>query len=101
MQPQGIYYIKEGTLEASVSDPINGKERKVGNLSSGELVGEMSYLDEHPRSATVTAVLRSVLVEIPEKNFRDTVNSQPPWFRTLVKVLVTRLRNTNSKSFHI
>jgi NTE family protein len=101
MEPKGIYYIKEGVLAAFVTDPISGKERKVGNLSTGEIVGEMSYLVVSPRCATVRAVSKSLLVEIPEKSFNDTIEKQPPWLRTLIKTLVSRLRNTNSKVFKI
>ena len=101
MEPKGIYYIKEGVLEAIVTDPISGKERKVGNLTAGELVGEMSYLDDHPRCATIKSVSKSILVEIPKDSFNETLEKQPPWLKTLIKTLASRLRQTNAKVFKV
>jgi len=100
-QPQGIYFIKEGVLEASVEDPISGKERKVGNLKKGELVGEMSYLDGQPRCASIKAISKVVLIEIPNENFNQTLEGQPAWLQVLIKTLATRLRSTNAKVFKV
>jgi CRP-like cAMP-binding protein len=100
-EAKGIYYVKEGALAASVLDMKTNIRVKIGNIGPGEVVGEMSYIDQNPRSATVTAMVKSILVEIPEEKFHETVNNQPPWFRTLIKTLVVRLRSSNNKHLKI
>ena len=56
-----LYLILEGTF--SVSDDTRGG-REVTRLGAGEIVGEMSFVDAHPPSATVTAVDDGVVLAL-------------------------------------
>jgi CRP-like cAMP-binding protein len=76
---------------------MNADENNViiGEVSPGELVGEMSFLDSLPRSASVRAKVDSEVLVIPHKKFIDTVDGQPRWFRSLMQTLSQRLRESN------
>ena len=39
----------------------------------GQIVGEISFLDEKPRTASVSANVDSTLIEIPRDNFLKTL----------------------------
>jgi CRP-like cAMP-binding protein len=56
------YLIEEGTVEIFVMD--QGKEFRLGLMGKGEMFGEVSLIDFRPRTATVRAVERTVLVPI-------------------------------------
>ncbi len=90
-----MYWVVEGTLEVSRNQ--EGKDVVLGTINQHELVGEMSFLDDKPRSATVTAAEECRLLPIPNGKFSEVLNSQPRWFKSLVKVLSDRLRATNLK----
>ena len=67
----------------------------IGEVLPGELVGEMSFLDNLPRSASVRALEDSEVLVIPHTKFIDVLEGQPRWFRSLMQTLSQRLRNTN------
>jgi len=90
-----MYYLSKGTL-AVLKRKGNG-EQQIGTIYSGELVGEMSFLDTSPRSASIKAVVESELTIIPHSKIEVLLQKQPPWFRALIKTLLERLRKTNTK----
>jgi CRP/FNR family transcriptional regulator, cyclic AMP receptor protein len=89
-----MYWVLEGTF---VITKLNheGQNVIIGEVHPGELVGEMSFLDELPRSASVRAKVDSEVLVIPHKKFVDVLDHQPRWFRSLMRTLSQRLRNAN------
>ena len=69
----------------------------IGKVYPGELVGEMSFLDNLPRSASVRAIEDSEILVIPHKKFIDVLDHQPRWFRSLMQTMSQRLRAANKK----
>ncbi len=90
-----MYWLQSGQLV--VTKRRTNEDVVLGHISTGELVGEMSFLDGEPRSATVKAVTECELVEIPREVFEKTFHSQPTWFQGLVKTLTERLRKANAR----
>jgi CRP-like cAMP-binding protein len=64
---------------------------------AGELVGEMSFLDGHPRSASVKAITECTLVVVPHEKFTALIQSHPKWFKALINTLLDRLRKANAR----
>jgi CRP/FNR family cyclic AMP-dependent transcriptional regulator len=87
----GFFVIADG--EAKVT--INGRTRT--KLGSGDFFGEISLLDEGPRSATVTAVTPMSLYGITAWNFRQLVAKHPSLARRLLKVMADRLRRSSKE----
>jgi CRP/FNR family cyclic AMP-dependent transcriptional regulator len=61
------------------------------------LVGEISFLDQEPRSATVKALTECELIQIPQETIDGIFKSQPKWLEILVKTLAERLRKANAR----
>src|SRR5262249_23493835 len=59
-------------------------------LGAGETFGEMSMIDEKPRSATVTAITATVVSEIRRDDFFTSLQTNPQVALTLLKVLFER-----------
>jgi len=90
-----MYYLKDGTM---VVYKVKGdQEKEIGHIYSGELVGEMSFLDKSPRCASVKALSECRLVVIPSEKFEHTLASLPTWYRALVNTLLDRLRRANAR----
>jgi CRP/FNR family cyclic AMP-dependent transcriptional regulator len=70
----------------------------VAQLRSGELVGEMSFVDARPPSASVVSVDPSVVLAIPraalEKKLQQDVAFAARFYRSLAVFLSDRLRTT-------
>lgn len=90
-----MYYLQSGTL--TVLKRKGDSQQTLGTISAGELVGEMSFLDKQPRSATVKAVTESVLIVIPHEKLESTLESLPKWFTALQNTLLDRLRKANAR----
>ncbi len=90
-----MYWVVSGRLEAYKDD--NGKNVSLGVITTGELVGEMSFIDHKERSAYVKAIEDSEVLVIPCSKFTKVLEAQPQWFKNLVKNLSLRLRETNKK----
>lgn len=89
-----MYWVLSGKF---VVNKMNDDNQKIliGEVIPGELVGEMSFLDNLPRSASVRAMEDSEVLVIPHKKFIDVLEGQPRWFRSLMQTLSQRLRNAN------
>src|SRR5262249_62393532 len=79
-----------------VSKALVGKNAQLAYLGAGETFGEMSMIDEKPRSATVTAVTETVVSEIRRDDFFHSFQSDPQVALTLLKVLFERLREAQA-----
>lgn len=93
-----LYIVISGTLIVSV-EAIGGKT--VAKLSSGEVVGEMSFVDERPPSATVKAAEHSLVLSIPRQKLADKLQQDvgfaSRFYRALAIFLSDRLRGTVSR----
>lgn len=90
-----MYYLQSGTL--AVFKRKGDQEHQIGTIISGELVGEMSFLDKNPRSASVKAMSEAVLVVIPVDKLEHTLETLPKWFSALLNTLTERLRKANAR----
>jgi CRP/FNR family transcriptional regulator, cyclic AMP receptor protein len=90
-----MYYLQSGTL--GIFKIKGNVEQQIGTIYSGEVVGEMSFLDKEPRSASVKAISDCTLTQIPVEKFERTLTTLPAWYKALVNTLLDRLRKANSR----
>jgi CRP-like cAMP-binding protein len=68
-------------------------ERLLETLAAGEFFGEMSLLDQSPRSATARAKTDCRIVTIDEKRFGFMVQQTPFFALEMLRTLAKRLRH--------
>ena len=88
-----MYFLKSGKLK--VTRNLDDKEVVLGNVTPGELVGEISFFDKNPRTATVVADEDSELAVIPADKFKTIFDELPSWYQVLTNTLIKRVRNVN------
>ncbi len=84
-----FYVVAEGMAEAKI------RGRKVGAIPAGSFFGELSLLDQGPRTATVTAELPTRLIVITAKNFGKVLDEMPAISLKMMKGLATRIRKAD------
>ena len=91
-----VYFVLTGSLKVVVSDE-DGREVILSILGQGELFGEMGIFGEHPRSASVVAVVPADLVMVAKNDFRQVLedNFEIAW--RIMCNLADRLRNADRK----
>lgn len=90
----GCYRIDEGLLKVTMVSR-SGSERILAFFGPGAIVGELSMIDGLPRSASVVAVRDSKLSFLSRAAFEAFAQAHPDVYKSLVKLLATRLRETD------
>jgi CRP/FNR family transcriptional regulator, cyclic AMP receptor protein len=80
------FVIAEGQAKATM------RGRGTAKLGPGSFFGEMSLLDQRPRSATVTAETDMRLLVLGSREFGSLVAEVPSVARRIMRVLAERLR---------
>lgn len=94
----GLYVITAGTVHITKETDPDRAEIDLGTAGPGNVLGEMSLLDDLPRSATVTAVDDVTALLLPVWEFRATLRNQPNIALRLLTTLSRRLRKAESLS---
>jgi CRP/FNR family transcriptional regulator, cyclic AMP receptor protein len=100
----GTDIVREGTyghdfyliLEGAATVRRNG--RKVAELGPGSYFGELSLLDNGPRSATITANGETELAVIGQREFMGVLDQVPAVSRKLLVTMASRLREADTKA---
>jgi len=97
-QGDNLFYICRGRVE--INKGLENDETPFAQLSvlhPGEFFGEMSIINDEPRSATVVALDDVELLVIPKDVFINITFSHPVVMFNLIRTLSGRLRETNDK----
>jgi CRP-like cAMP-binding protein len=92
---KSMFWVQKGQLV--VTKKRLHEDVVLGHVMAGELVGEISFLDLEPRSATVKALVYCELLEIPQDAIESVFKTQPKWLEILVMTLAERLRKANAR----
>lgn len=87
----GVYILKTGICQV-YSLEQDGKEFIFTQLHSGEVVGEMSCLDNQPSSANVKAITNCEIHFIEKEKFVNFFIKNPNFAINLTKIIINRLR---------
>jgi CRP/FNR family cyclic AMP-dependent transcriptional regulator len=90
---ESLYFLLDGHMNVSVRGVGT-----VANLSSGEIMGEISLIDSRPPSATVIADGDCVVLDIARDDLNVRLNADPAFAARFYKAVATflsdRLRGT-------
>jgi CRP-like cAMP-binding protein len=103
--PKGTVLMREGEIGKSaflvlegrllVERNIHGENIIIAEVLSRDLVGEMAILDNEPRSATVTAIEDSLLIEFDKHRIKSIIRRSPDIAEVILKLLSHKLRTTH------
>jgi CRP-like cAMP-binding protein len=88
------FIIEKGSVE--ITKQMGGKQVRLATLGVGETIGEMSMIDDQPRSATATAVEPTEVTEIHHDGFYEALQTDPEVTLLVLKALFERLREANA-----
>src|SRR6516165_7094288 len=91
----GCYRVEDGLLKVTMVSR-SGAERILQFLGPSAIVGELSIIDGLPRSATVAAVRDATLSWLSRAEFEAFAEEYPEVYKSLVKLLAHRLRETDT-----
>jgi len=88
-----LYLIRKGKVEI-LKRNSSGEDKVLATLLPGESLGEMSLVDNLPRTATARVATESVLLVMTKKSFNTLLEKYPPLG---VKILLQFLKTANER----
>jgi CRP/FNR family transcriptional regulator/CRP/FNR family cyclic AMP-dependent transcriptional regulator len=95
-QGDTLFVIQRGRVKVSIVSE-DGREVILSSLGPGDFFGDMSLLDDKPRSANVTATEETELLMLRRADFIRMIHNFPKIAIKLLAVLAGRLRKTDRK----
>jgi CRP-like cAMP-binding protein len=94
--PSGcLFIIQQGSVavqKKTIKGPV-----EIAKLEPGEVLGELSFFDRRPRSATAVAVKDSVLMVIDFESLDKVYATVPSYIKSIMAAVARRLRRANER----
>lgn len=91
-----VRFVVSGTVRVIVRIAV-GKEVILGEMGDGSFFGEISAIDDSPRSANVTTLTRSKICTMPAAVFRQVLYEVPEVAMKIMVMFAQRVRSLNMR----
>lgn len=94
-QSKNLYFLKQGVIRIF-------KRKAEGNIEietirNGQVIGELSFFDGQPRSASAEALTSCELIEMSRTALDEALTKFPEWLVSLTRTVSIRLRAANNR----
>ncbi|MDR3607304.1 MAG: cyclic nucleotide-binding domain-containing protein [Oligoflexia bacterium] len=93
--PQAMYLIKKGAV--SIRKAKKRGQIEIARIFSNEVIGELSFFDKRPRSATAVALTDIEALEIRFDCLEKVYAGIPDYFKTIISSVAERLRRADNQ----
>lgn len=94
-----LYLLVSGRLRTYIRDET-GAQRFMGDITRGEIVGEISLYTDEPRMASVIAIRDSVLVRLAKAEFDELLATNAQLSMALTRQAIRRLKAHRASQPH-
>lgn len=91
------FVIEKGRVEILI-EKDKGLIQSLGTRGAGSIIGEMSLIDNEPRTATVKALEECTLLEITRNDFDRRLKNSDPIINAITQIILTRYRDIITKA---
>lgn len=92
---RAMYLVRGGVLR--IFKKKGDAQIEIDTIHTGQIVGELAFLDGNPRSASAEALAECELSEISGPTFLAVLDRMPDWLKIMLKTIVGRLRTASTK----
>lgn len=90
-----MYVIKSGRI--AITKAKGSGEIILAEKAGGEMLGEMAFFDNKPRSAGAKALLEAEVIALPFASLHAQFKTFPEWLKAMVKTINGQLRDANTR----
>ena len=90
-----LYILSSGVLEVSVK--AENEKIVVSEITSPEILGEISFLNGSPRTATVSAKTDVEMFILSYETVQQEISEIPTWFRMVLLAFTNRMKSCDLK----
>ncbi len=91
----GLFVLTSGRVR--VTQNRQGEVYDLGVLEHGQVFGELSLLDDLPRTASIAAIEPSTVIIVPIWDFRAALRENPSMALSLLSTLSQRIRRIEAQ----
>lgn len=88
-----LYLIQKGTI--AIRKRKGAAEIELARVYSNEVLGELSFFDRQPRSASAMALTEVEAMELKFDAIDKVYKKVPEYFQTIIRAVAERLRKAN------
>lgn len=92
-ESRNMYVIIQGNVE--ISKEYRGDKQILAEIGPKQVIGEMSFLDGAPRSATATATDEVIAYVLDYEKLNFEIGSLPTWLSPVIMTILERIRRDN------
>ena len=90
-----MYVIKSGRI--AITKSKGSGEIILAEKKAGEMLGEMAFFDDKPRSAGAKALLDTEVIQLPFVALHAQFKTFPEWLKAMVRTVNGQLRDANAR----
>lgn len=90
-----MYVIKSGRI--AITKAKGSGEIILAEKKAGEMLGEMAFFDDKPRSAGAKAIQDSEVIQLPFVALHAQFKTFPEWLKAMVRTVNGQLRDANAR----
>src|SRR5437660_6377725 len=90
-----IYVIKSGRI--AITKAKGNGEIILAEKKTGEMLGEMAFFDDKPRSAGAKAIADTEVIALPFSSLHAQFKTFPEWLKAMVRTVNGQLRDANAR----
>ncbi len=90
-----LYILSNGVIEVSVKNELSPVV--VSEINSPEILGELSFLNGTPRTATVTAKTDVEVFILSYEKVKQDISDIPAWFKLILRTFTSRMKSCDDK----
>lgn len=90
-----MYVIKSGRI--AITKTKGSGEIILAEKKAGEMLGEMAFFDDKPRSAGAKAILDTEVILLPFSALHAQFKTFPEWLKAMVRTVNGQLRDANGR----
>src|SRR6185312_4669530 len=90
-----MYVIKSGRI--AITKAKGSGEIVLAEKKAGEMLGEMAFFDDKPRSAGAKAIADSEVIQLPFVALHAQFKTFPEWLKAMVRTVNGQLRDANAR----
>ena len=94
-ESDAMYVIKSGRI--AITKAKGNSEVILAELKTGEMLGEMAFFDNKPRSAGAKALMETEIISLPFNALHAQFKNFPEWLRAMVRTVNSHLRDANMR----
>ncbi|MFT4925241.1 MAG: CRP-like cAMP-binding protein, partial [Phenylobacterium sp.] len=94
-----VYLVGKGLVKITQADTTEKEVFNLATLGKGDMFGELSLIDDQPRSGSAWAMTNVELIVLSREVFWRKIHEEPDYLKSLLTIMSQRIRDIDERAF--